>query len=143
MLTNLTRRVYAAWSNAGVPFSPRRMKLLVTNSTNAELALDIWQDTGACYSEAAVNWDEHAVPGYDAIRRYEYSDGSAIVAEGNFVDYGIHREHLNDPAVEDAVELAIELAMDDGRPVQPPGTPVEYAGVSALNLEELAYPAQD
>ena len=143
MLTNLARRYYAAWHNAGVPFQASTMELLQTSPTNAEIAHQVWIDTGACFSEAAVSWDDHSVPGYDAIRRYEYKDGSVIVASGNFLDYGIHRSHLNDVTIEDLVELAIELAIEDGRHVQPAGTPVEFAGVTGLNLEAFAYPYQD
>ena len=139
MLTNLTRRVYAAWHNAGVPFSPATMEKLMTKPTHAETHYSVWEDTGQHYSEAAIDSEDYADSGYDTITRYEFRDGSSLVASGDFVDYGIHRDHLNDVDVQAAVEAAIE-ASDQ---IQPRGTPVEFAGVSALNLEELAYPAQD
>ena len=139
MLTNLTRRVYAAWHNAGVPFSPATMEKLMTKPTHAETHFSVWQDTGACFSEAAVDWNDHSGPGCGVIRRYEYSDGSAIVVSEDYIDFAVHDDHRTDALVIDCIQSAIVESE-----AWPNDTPFEYVGLSDFRgVEHFAYPAQD
>lgn len=108
--------------------------------TTAELALEAWNDLGADFTAAAVKRDSHTTPGWDVIERYEYLDGSALIASGDFVDFGIHRDRLKASGIGSSVSTMVDAAISRTQNVHPVGTPPDFVGATALLLDHLAYP---